>query len=381
MSTVFQTPSGSPLRTALGYVAMLFGAVLLFFWIRASGGSLVAPTPAGGVRFGNDAAAAPGAGELLLHLLLALATVLVTARALGALFRRFHQPPVVGEMVAGLLLGPSLLGAFAPGLSQALLPAGTLPYLGVLAQVGVVLFMFLVGLELDTSELRHGTHTTVAISHASIVVPFVLGAALALWLYPRLSTSDVPFTVFALFMGVSMSVTAFPVLARILTDRGLQKTPIGVLALTCAAIDDVTAWCLLAFVVGVVNAETSSATTTLLLAAAYLAAVVLVARPLMARLVRKVEREGVVRQSDVATLLVALLASAACTEAIGIHALFGAFLLGAIIPHDSLLARELARPAGGPGGGLPAAGLLRLHRPAHRGRPGAGPRAVGWSAA
>ena len=233
METALRTPSGSPWRTLLAYAAMLLGAALLFHWIRSSGGSLVAPTPAGTAQFGRGAVADQG-GEVLLHLLLALAVVLVTARALGFVFRLLHQPPVIGEVVAGILLGPSLLGSVAPGLSQLVLPASIVPSLGLLSQVGVILFMFLVGLELDTASLRHSTHSTIAISHASIVVPFLLGSTLALFLYPRLSTNDVPFPVFALFMGVSISVTAFPVLARILTDRGLQKTPLGVIALTCA---------------------------------------------------------------------------------------------------------------------------------------------------
>ena len=143
-------------------------------------------------------------------------------------------------MVAGILLGPSLLGRVAPGAAAFLLPPAVAPALGVLAQVGVILFMFLVGMELDTTLVRRNAQATAAIAHASIAAPFVMGAAAALWLYPRYSTGDVPFGVFALFMGVSMSVTAFPVLARILTDRGLQRTPLGVIALSCAAVGDVT---------------------------------------------------------------------------------------------------------------------------------------------
>jgi Kef-type K+ transport system membrane component KefB len=334
MSATLPT-SNSPWRTALAYCAMLVASVLGFLWIRSSGGSLDAPLPADGPQFGSGSASA--AGDLLLHLLIALVVVIVTARAVGRLFRRFHQPPVIGEMVAGLILGPSLLGRLAPEASQLLLPATVTPYLGVLAQVGVILFMFLVGVELDTAAVRRSTHSTMAISHASIVVPFLLGSALAVWLYPRLSTRDVPFSVFALFMGVSVSVTAFPVLARILTDRGLQKTPLGVVALTCASIGDVTAWCLLAFVVGMVQAEAHSALWTVVL---------VVVRPVVQRLARAIDGQGTVRQGVVALVLVALLVSALITEAIGIHALFGAFLLGAVVPHDSLIARELHRRLG-----------------------------------
>ncbi|HEU4535343.1 MAG TPA: cation:proton antiporter, partial [Polyangiaceae bacterium] len=172
-----------------------------------------------------------------LHVLLSLVAVIVTARALGALFRRLHQPPVIGEVVAGLLLGPSLLGRVAPQATAYLMPPQVAPYLGVISQIGAILYMFLVGLELDLPSLRNKGHATVAISHASIVVPFSLGALLALPLYPRLSSADVPFTVFALFLGIAMSVTAFPVLARILAERQMSRTKLGVIALTCAAAD------------------------------------------------------------------------------------------------------------------------------------------------
>jgi len=178
------------------------------------------------------------------------------------------------------------------------------------------------------------------VSHASIIVPFLLGALLALWLYPRLSSSDVPFTVFALFMGLSMSVTAFPVLARILTDRGIQRTELGVLALSCAAVDDATAWCLLAFLVSYVQARAGSALWTAALAVAYVAAMFLVLRPLAARWTRAQEAEGVTHQT-LTVVCVAMLLSALVTESIGIHAIFGAFLLGVMVPPDSRVAREL----------------------------------------
>jgi Kef-type K+ transport system membrane component KefB len=169
----------------------------------------------------------------------------------------------------------------------------------------------------------------------------VLGSVLALWLYPGFSTSDVPFTTFALFLGVSLSVTAFPVLARILTDRGIHKTHMGIVALTCAAVDDVTAWCLLAFVTAVASAKVSGAVVTLILTALYLGFMLLVARPLILRAVRAQELRKSVSQSAIAVVVVGVLLSTLATEAVGIHAIFGAFLVGAIIPHDSRLAREL----------------------------------------
>jgi Kef-type K+ transport system membrane component KefB len=329
--------SRSSLLAAAIYVAMLLAAVLVFLWLRRQGATLSAPAAAAPLLPPRP----PRSGEdVLPHVLLALAVILVAARAVGMVFRRLGQPPVVGEVVAGILLGPSLLGRVSPAALAFLLPPAVAPYLGIIAQVGVILFMFLVGVELDPGLMRNRTQATVAISHASITVPFVLGALLALPLYPRLSTRDVPFTAFALFLGVSMSITAFPVLARILMDRGIQRTRLGVIALTCAAVDDVTAWCLLALVVSVIRAQSGSALVTMLLTAAYIGLLLAVARPLVARLVRAVDDRGV-RRGAMAVVLVALLLSALITEAIGIHAIFGAFVLGVIVPHDSRVARQL----------------------------------------
>ncbi len=278
-----------------------------------------------------------------LEVLSALLVVVVAARTLGFAFKLLRQPPVIGEMVAGIALGPSLLGRFAPDAASFLLPPSAAPELGLVAQMGVVLFMFLVGLGLDTSRLTRHTHATVAVSHASIVVPFLLGTVLALWLYPRFSPPSVPFPLFASFLGVSLSVTAFPVLARILTDLKLQHTPLGIVALTCAAVDDVTAWCLLACIVSIANARASGAAAVIAFTLAYVAIMLLVVRPVLMRVIRRQELTKATPRGATAAVLVALLASALATEAIGIHAVFGAFLLGAVVPHDSLVARELLR--------------------------------------
>lgn len=323
------------LKRIAAYAAMVIATVTGFFLVKTLGGSLVAPPPET-VRFGRAIPAA--SSEVLLHVLLALVVVIVVARLLGALFRRFNQPAVIGEVIAGVLLGPSLLGRIAPSVSSYLLPSAVAPFLGVLSQVGIILYMFLIGLELDTGLLRQRAHASVAISHASIVAPFLLGTGLSLWLYPRLSSSDVPFFVFALFMGISMSVTAFPVLARILTDRAMHKSRLGVIALACAAVDDVTAWCLLAFVVSVARSEPHQVLPTLGLTAAFIATMFLVVRPLAAWFART--RKSI-RQDALAVIFVALLVAALVTEFIGIHAIFGAFLLGAVIPHDSELARDV----------------------------------------
>jgi Kef-type K+ transport system membrane component KefB len=321
------------------YSLMLAGVVLAFLAIRAWGGRLSAPAGAAGPIYGS--AAGQVDVNALLHVLLALALVVTTARLLGTVFRVAHQPPVIGEILAGILLGPSLLGRAAPAVWHYLLPTTVAPFLNVIAQVGVILYMFLVGLELDPGLIRQRGQATVAISHASIITPFIMGSLLALLLYPIFSSREVPFTNFALFLGVSMSVTAFPVLARILTDRRINRTRMGTVALTCAAVDDITAWCLLAFVVSVARAETAGAMRTVGLTGAYLAVMFLLARPAMVALSRVYGNRGGLTQGLMATVFVALLLSSSATELIGIHAIFGAFALGAVIPHDSRMAREL----------------------------------------
>jgi Kef-type K+ transport system membrane component KefB len=325
-------------RAALLYGAMLAGAVGLFLLIDAAGRGLVAPEPA--APGAPDVAPVGGKPDALVHVLVALAAVLVTGRLLGLLFRYLGQPPVIGEVVAGILLGPSLLGQVWPEAAAFVLPSSVAPYLAVIAQLGVILYMFLVGLELNPGVLRERAGATVAISHASITVPFLMGAALALILYPRLSSHDVSFTSFALFLGIATAITAFPVLARILTDRRMQATQLGVMALGCAAAGDVTAWCLLAFVVGVAQAQVGGALLTLALTMAYIALMVLAVGPVAVRLLGRFD-ESRLTPGVIAVVFAALLLSALATDAIGIHAIFGAFLLGAVIPHDCALARAL----------------------------------------
>ncbi len=326
-------------RAAAVYSLMIGGLVLLYLWIRSYGETLGAPVPTGTAIFGS-AASRSSQGDLL-HVLLALVVVIATARLMGSIFRSVSQPPVVGEIIAGIVLGPSLLGRLLPAAEQYLFPATVGPFLNIIAQVGVILYMFLVGLELDPALLRKRGHSTVAISHASIVAPFLLGATIALYLYPKLSTHDVPFTCFSLFLGVSMSVTAFPVLARILTDRRIHKTHMGAIALTCAAVDDVTAWCMLAFVVSVARAQATGAVATIAMALGFILLMILVVRPAMVRLSLLYGNRGRLTQGVMASIFIALLISASATELIGIHAVFGAFALGAVIPHDSGMAREL----------------------------------------
>ena len=271
-------------------------------------------------------------------LLIQIIVILVAARLTGAFVRRLGQPQVVGEMIAGIALGPSVLGAQAPHLAALLFPAGSLGFLNTLSQIGLVVFMFLVGLELDLKIVRERGSSALVISHASIVAPFLLGATLAIVLYPTLAGSRVTFTGFALFMGAAMSVTAFPVLARILMERRLTRTPIGALAIACAAIGDVTAWCILAAVVVIVRATGSVAVTgvplwvTLGGSAAYVAFMLTGGRRALRILETRYAARGRVTQDMIAVLMLATLASAWITERLGVHALFGAFLVGAVSP-------------------------------------------------
>ena len=286
---------------------------------------------------------------------LALAVVVIAGHLVGRLMAAIGQPPVIGEVLSGILLGPSLLGRVAPGFEEYLFPISARPTLGVVAQLGIVLYMFVVGLEFDAGSLRRRAAPFVFTSLASIVVPFLLGCGLAVFIYPELSYPSVDHTAFALFMGVAMSVTAFPVLARILTDRGLARTEVGVAALTCAAVNDVTAWCLLAVVVGVARATLGGALVSIVLTVAFMAVMFLVVRPIAARLAGPSTRaqglrgdtEGRGREADepsqnaVTWTLAGLLVSALVAEQIGIHAILGAFIFGAILPADSPVARQL----------------------------------------
>lgn len=265
------------------------------------------------------------------------------SRLMGLAARRIRQPMVIAEIAAGIALGPSLLGWLAPQVKEAIFPASSMGLLGVLSQVGLILFMFLVGLELDPKLLKGRAHTSVAISHTSIIMPFALGGLLSYYLYPRLSSPSVRFSSFTLFMGVAMSITAFPVLARILVERRLLRTRVGAVTIACAAVDDVTAWCVLAFVVAIARSSgLPGAVRTTLLALAYIGVMFVVVRPLLKRLAeRTTTREGL-SQHAVAAVLIGVLVSSWITDLIGIHALFGAFAFGAIIPKDGGLARALA---------------------------------------
>jgi Kef-type K+ transport system membrane component KefB len=267
-------------------------------------------------------------------LLIQISVIILVARLVGLLFRKIHQPQVMGEMLAGILLGPSLLGWLAPGVAATLFPPASLDILSGLSQIGLLIYMFLVGLELDLALLRGRRRAAVVISQVSIAAPFVLGFALALFLAPRLSDPGVPPLHFALFIGVAMSITAFPVLARILTERNMIATSVGSQAITCAAIDDVTGWCLLAGVILVSQAGRPGMSLGLMIGglAAFVLALLLLARPLTRRLSDRFERDGKLSRDALALILALALLSGLTTEWLGIHAVFGAFLFGATMP-------------------------------------------------
>jgi len=269
----------------------------------------------------------------LARLLLQILLVLLAARLLGWLARRLGQPVVIGEMAAGIALGPSLLGAIAPSISASIFAPESMGFLGVLSQIGVIVFLFATGLEFAWSHVRDRAPAAFVISGVSIVLPFGLGVLAAKVLYDSSVTPAIPFHAFAMFIGIAMSITAFPVLARILAERRMTATPVGALALTCAAVDDVTAWTLLAFVVAVVTSGGALTTvlTTMGLTALFVIVMGKVVRPALRAWFRR-SPGGEDFNEQLASAIVLLFAAALATELIGVHALFGAFVAGVTFP-------------------------------------------------
>jgi len=266
-------------------------------------------------------------------LLLQIIVIVAIVRLFGFLFSKIHQPTVVGEIVAGIVLGPSVLGAFFPELFNFIFPASSFLNLQFLSQVGLMLFMFVIGLELDINLIRKQAQEALIISHASIVIPYTLGMTLALYMYKLFAPAAISFSSFALFMGIAMSITAFPVLARILQERNLTRTRLGAMAITCAAADDVTAWCILAALIAIVKAGSSVSTLfTLAMVVSYLLIMLFVVRPLLKRLGTIYNKKEVVSKPMMAIVFLTLILSSYATEVIGIHALFGAFMAGVVMP-------------------------------------------------
>lgn len=274
--------------------------------------------------------------EPLAILLIQIIAIILVARVFGWFFRKIGQPTVIGEMVAGIVLGPSLVGLYFPEFFEALFPAASLGNLKFLSQIGLILFMFVVGMELDLKALKNKANDAVVISHASIIFPFTLGIALAYFVYNQYAPEGVKFMSFALFIGISMSITAFPVLARIVQERGIHKTKLGTIVITCAAADDITAWCILAAVIAIVNAGSLVSSLYVIgLAIGYVFIMLNVVKPFLEKVGTLKNSKQSLSKQVVAIFLLTLIISAYVTEVIGIHALFGAFMAGAIMPDSA----------------------------------------------
>jgi Kef-type K+ transport system membrane component KefB len=340
-------------KNALCYVciiALFVGAVLIILQLGAALSPELRARTAGAVAVNAHRHGQPNSGdgpmsgvlvrfaEPISLLLLQLIVIVCATQMVGGLFRRIGQPSVIGEMVAGILLGPSLLGVIWPESQSYLFPPSSLGTLRLLSQIGVILYMFLVGIDLDLGQLGRKADAAILISHASIVTPFILGTALCLFIYPAVAPPNIPFASFALFLGIGMSITAFPVLARIVEEQELMSSYLGSIVIACAAIGDVTAWCLLSLVVAIGGAYgLGSAALTVLLTVSFIAAMLLVVRPQVTWVLKGLHRNDSVNRGCLAGVLVFAFASALVSEVIGVHALFGAFLAGAVVPTDPRL--------------------------------------------
>ena len=327
------------LRDYALFVGLPVLGILLVLWLgpsHAESGLLAPPAHAAGP---GAAVAMPNVPRLLMQVLV----IVGLSAGVGRLLQSIGQPRVVGEMIAGIALGPSALGILAPKITAAIFPPASLGFLSALSQIGLVFFMFLIGLELDTRLLRGRGHTAILTSHASITAPFLLGTLVAIPLHERLGAPGVGFLPFALFMGAAMSMTAFPVLARILRERRLLETRVGAIAIVCAAIDDVTAWCILAIVVLAARAGGSGLPFAVTVGGtlAYCALMVWAVRPLLARLGRRVAASSTLTPGVIAVVAMVVLGSAWTTDVLGVHALFGAFLAGTIMPRNEAFVRGI----------------------------------------
>ncbi len=322
---------------------VIIGIFAFLIWFVIDKGKALAPknVAASTVAAPSPAAEKPAASFLhtiknpLPVLLFQIIVIFFVSKLFGGIITRIGQPSVVGEIIAGLFLGPSLMGWIFPDLSNFIFPKDSLASLQFLSQIGLIFFMFLIGVDLDIEKLKNKAQSAIVISHASIIFPYFLGVSLAYVLYREFAPAHVSFLSFALFMGIAMSITAFPVLARILKERGLTQTPLGAMALTCAAADDVTAWCILAVVIAIVKAgNITSALLTISLSLVFVLLMVYGVRPWLKRAMDKMARSEHSNETVVVVAFFVLLACAYLAEIIGIHALFGAFLAGVIMPKN-----------------------------------------------
>ncbi len=329
------------LKNSLFYLTITGGFITLMFWIVSKGKIL---------QIGREIVAKSSTDTLfgqfldsLVHnlkhplaiLLLQIITIIIVARSFGWIFRKIGQPSVIGEIIAGIFLGPSVVGMYFPDYSAMLFPKESLGNLQFLSQIGLMLFMYVIGMELDLKVLKNKANDAVVISHASIVIPFALGMGLSYFIYQNtlFTPKGVDFLSFSLFMGIAMSITAFPVLARIVQERGIHKTKLGTIVITCAAADDITAWCILAAVIAIVKAGTfASSVYIILMAVLYVLMMLFMVKPFLKKIGDLYATRENLSKPVVAIFLLTLIISSYLTEIIGIHALFGAFMTGAIMP-------------------------------------------------
>ena len=287
--------------------------------------------------------------DLLMHhvessigiLLLQIIVILITCRLFGWLFAKMQQPTVIGEIVAGIVLGPSVLGHLLPSVSAFLFPLDSLQNINMLSQFGLILFMFAIGMELNITEVRQKLKETILISHTSTIFPFFLGMVTAYFLYNKYAYESTPFLSFALFVSIALSITAFPVLARIIQEKGLTKTHLGTISLASAANGDITAWCLLAVVVAIAQAGSMlSAIYNIGFSFIYLLLMFTVIRPFLRMIGHIYHNKEVVDKGLVAFMFLLLIVSSYLTEILGLHALFGAFVAGVVMP-DNIKFRKI----------------------------------------
>lgn len=329
-------------KNSFFYIGVIGGFSALMYWTILLGtklelGQNIVTTETNKSQWGNFIDSLAQNLEHPLAVLLAqIVTIILVAKLFGWICTKIGQPTVVGEMIAGIVLGPSLVGMYFPEFSAMLFPEQSLGNLEFLSQIGLVLFMFIVGMEIDLKVLRNKAHDAVVISHASIIVPFAMGMGLAYFIYRSIAPEGVGFLSFGLFIAIAMSITAFPVLARIVQERGIQKTKLGTVVVTCAAADDITAWCILAAVIAIVKAgSVVSSFYTILLAVAYVLLMIKVVRPFLKRVGDLHSTRENLSKPIVAIFFLTLMISSYVTEVIGIHALFGAFMAGAIMPEST----------------------------------------------
>lgn len=332
-------------RNSFLYIGIIGGCSSLMYWVVTQGAKLesdVVQVVSDKSVFENFKATLLDNLQHPLALLLAqIITIVLVARVFGWICKKIGQPSVIGEIIAGIALGPSFVGAYLPEFSAALFPEYSLGNLSFLSQIGLILFMFVIGMELDLKVLKNKAHDAVLISHASIIIPFALGMTLAYYIFTSFAPSGVEFLSFGLFLGISMSITAFPVLARIVQERGLQKTRLGTIVITCAAADDITAWCLLAAVIAIVQAGSfMSSLYIIALAIIYVIVMMTLVKPFLSRVAKYQNTNKLFSKGTVAIFLLTLIISSYCTEVIGIHALFGAFMTGAVMP-DNMKIRDI----------------------------------------